>query len=447
LLQKTQGSALHVSLRDPGGNLLEGYRSEVPRDEQPLTRAVRAAVAGKEGQDLDGYRDYRGVEVVGAWSWLPELGLGVVTEVNLDEAFDVLLSLRRGLWLLWSLLVAAALAALFYSARATALVREVEAAAELGQYKLLEKLGEGGMGVVYRARHALLARPTAVKVLRAGVSDPELSARFEREVRTTAELTHPNTIAIYDFGRTPDGTFYYAMEYLEGLDLDDLVERHGPQPYARVLQVLLQAAGSLAEAHARGFIHRDIKPANLMLTVRGGLADFVKVLDFGLVRTLGRAETKITRDDRVMGTPLYMAPEALTSPETLDARADLYALGAVGYFLLTGEDAFGGDSSPEVITRHLAASFTPLDQVPEVCVPADVVDLIHRCLSRDREQRPASAEALRDELERLVERHPWTREDAASWWESYGPAERGVDESKVTRLSVVPDGRRTARIN
>jgi eukaryotic-like serine/threonine-protein kinase len=444
LLPSGQAAALQLWLRDPGGNLLEGFRPEQARDEQPLTRAVRAATAGKDGQDLGGYRDYRGVPVVGTWSWLDELGVGLATEVDFDEAFDLLMSLRRALWLLWSLLAATAGAAFFYSVRATQLVREVEAFAELGQYQLLEKLGEGGMGVVYRARHALLARPTAVKVLPASASDPELSARFEREVRITAELTHPNTVAIYDYGRTPEGTFYYAMEFLEGMDLDTLVEHHGRQPYPRVLHILLQAAGSLGEAHARGFIHRDVKPANLMLTVRGGVADFVKVLDFGLVRTLADAELRLTGDDRVMGTPLYMAPEALLHPEALDARSDLYALGAVGYFLLTGEDAFGGISNPEVISRQLTGSFRHLDEYPELGLPGDVIDLIHRCMAQERDERPHSADALRDALERLLQRYPWTREDAAFWWSSYAPVRHDVDVSAVKRLSVALDRTRRA---
>jgi serine/threonine protein kinase len=402
---------------------------------------ARAAIAGKAGRDLDGYRDYRGVEVLGTWTWLDDLGLGVATEVDAAEAFDVLMSLRRGLWALWFLLVVAALAAFFFSSRATQLVREVEAAAELGQYKLLEKVGEGGMGEVYRARHAMLARPAAVKVLRAGIADAELTARFEREVRCTAELTHPNTVSVYDFGRTPEGTFYYAMEFLDGVDLETLVEMHGAQPVGRVLHILVQAAGSLGEAHAQGLIHRDVKPANLMLTVRGGLADFVKVLDFGLVRSVARAETKITQDDRVMGTPLYLAPEALLRPEAIDARADLYALGVVGYYLLTGEDAFGANSSPEVITRQLSGSFRRLDQQPQHKLPADVIDLIHRLMARDPDDRPASARALQDELEALMRHHPWSRLQATAWWEAHGPARRSTptaDESAVTRLSVAP---------
>jgi tRNA A-37 threonylcarbamoyl transferase component Bud32 len=447
LVPRGQAAALRLVLSDPGGNLLEGFRSEGAREELPLTRAVRAATAGRDGLDLTGYRDYRGVPVVGAWSWLDELGIGVATEVDFDEAFELLMSLRHGLWVLWGLLALAACAAFFYSVRATQLVREVEAFAELGQYKLMEKLGEGGMGVVYRARHALLARPTAVKVLRASAADPELRARFEREVRITAELTHPNTIAIYDFGSSPEGTFYYAMEYIEGLDLETLVEQHGRQPYPRVLHILLQVAGSLGEAHARGFIHRDVKPANVMLGVRGGVADFVKVLDFGLVRTLGGSELKLTADDRVMGTPLYMAPEALTHPEALDARADLYALGAVGYFLLSGEDAFGGVSNPEVISRQLSGSFRRLDEQPELHLPAAIIDLIHRCMAFEPEQRPRSAEALRDEIEQLLSRYPWTRDDAAFWWSAYTPVPHDVDTSAVKRLSVALDRTRSAHVS
>lgn len=435
LVKKGQRSAMQVTLRDPGGDLLRGFVPSLPRDEQPLTRMVRAAITGKAGHDWDGYRDYRGVEVVGTWTWLPELGLGVATEVDVDEAFEVLVSLRHGLWALWSCLALASLAAFFFSSRAKELGREMAAVAELGQYKLLEKVGEGGMGEVYRARHAMLARPAAVKVLRAELADAELTARFEREVRCTAELTHPNTVTVYDFGRTPEGTFYYAMEFLEGVDLETLVDAHGPQPAARTLHILTQAAGSLDEAHARGLIHRDVKPANIMLTVRGGVADFVKVLDFGLVRSVARAEAKITRDDRVMGTPLYMAPEAIVRPESIDARSDLYALGAVGYFLLTGHDAFSGDSSPEVITRHLSGAFRRLDAYPELRVPSELVELIHRLMAREPDERPASARALVDELEELQRRYPWSRVDAAAWWVMHPQDVRpSVEESAIKRV-------------
>ena len=232
--------------------------------------------------------------------------------------------------------------------------------AVVGAYTLEEKVGEGGMGVVYKASHALLRRPAAIKFLASDRAGEHAVERFEREVQVTSRLTHPNTISIYDFGRTPDGAFYYAMEYVDGLDLQTLVERHGPQPPARVAHLLAQLAGALAEAHAAGLIHRDIKPANVMVCERGGMLDVVKVLDFGLVKEMdARSDGTGADNGRIVGTPLYLAPEALTAPESLDARSDLYALGALGYFLLSGSAPFSGTNVVDVCRQHLHSDPAP----------------------------------------------------------------------------------------
>ncbi len=197
---------------------------------------------------------------------------------------------------------------------------------------LVEKLGGGGMGTVYKARHALLRRPTAIKLLKPETLSESAILRFEREVQLTSELTHPNTVSVYDFGRTPEGTFYYAMEYLEGVTLGDLVRRHGPLPEARTLHILRQICASLSEAHAVGLIHRDIKPSNIILTQRGGQYDFVKVLDFGLAKWAdSHGSDALTATNAVSGTPLYVSPEAVTNPRQVDARADVYEIGAVGW--------------------------------------------------------------------------------------------------------------------
>jgi hypothetical protein len=236
---------------------------------------------------------------------------------------------------------------------------------KLGQYSLETKIGAGGMGEVYRARHAMLRRPTAVKLLSGDGSEAQLR-RFEKEVQLTARLTHPNTISIYDYGRTPDGIFYYAMELLDGLTLEELVERHGPQPPGRVIHLLRQVCGALREAHRAGLIHRDIKPANIFLTRRGEIPDFVKVLDFGLVREL-KSDQTLTRSniDTVVGTPLFLAPEAIATPDRVDARADLYGLGCVAYFLVTGAVPFAGKNLIELCAHHLHTPPAPHDLSPD----------------------------------------------------------------------------------
>ena len=291
----------------------------------------------------------------------------------------------------------------------------------LGPYVLDEKIGEGGMGVVYKANHALLGRPVAIKLLAPERTGEDDLKRFEREVRVTSRLSHPNTIAVYDFGRTSEGSFYYAMEYVDGLDLQTLVEREGPQHPARVAHLLAQLAGALVEAHGVGLVHRDIKPANVMVCERGGVSDVLKVLDFGLAKAVAENET-ITRSEanHVVGTPLYLSPEALTAPDTLDARSDLYAVGAVGYFLLTGVPPFSGKNLVEVCFQHL--SETPVaPSTRRAGIPSGLEVLILSCLAKSPDERPASAAALRAALLGLAAE--WTDERAAEWRSEHSAAE------------------------
>jgi serine/threonine-protein kinase len=289
--------------------------------------------------------------------------------------------------------------------------REARNAMQLGQYLLDAKIGEGGMGEVYRASHAMLRRPTAIKLVSA--ANPATRARFEREVQLTASLQHPNTVAVFDYGRTPDGVFYYAMEYLDGITLEELVRSHGPQPASRVVHVLLQICGSLSEAHSRGLVHRDIKPANVMLNERGDEKDVVKVLDFGLVKdttTLGTSTA-----DRVVGTPYFMAPESILEPNTVDHRTDLYSLGATAYFLLSGRHVFPGASVVMICSAHLHDVPVPLIAL-DLDVPPDLDRVILRCLEKKPEDRPQSARELADLLAACAV-PTWSRADAASAWE------------------------------
>lgn len=328
------------------------------------------------------------------------------------------------------------------------LQQQVRAATELGQYTLEEKIGEGGMGAVYRARHALLRRPTAVKLLSSARADERQIRRFEREVQLTSLLTHPNTIAIYDFGRTPDGIFYYAMEHLDGITLEDLVTHAGPQPAARVTHILAQVCSALTEAHQMGLVHRDIKPANIMLSLRGCVPDHVKVLDFGLVKELAEPDAGTTAQGLLLGTPLYLAPEAITDPETVGPRADLYALGAVGYQLLTGRPVFEGDTVVEVCSKHMMAEPEPPSLAARVQVSPELERVILACLAKAPAARPESAAALRRMLTDLTP--AWTETDAQSWWEAEAPrvldaiqSERGRARSSTPATIAIDLARRS----
>jgi len=300
------------------------------------------------------------------------------------------------------------------------LQREINKARRLGQYALEEKLGEGGMGVVYRASHAMLRRPTAVKLLAPEKAGEETIARFEREVRLTARLTHPNTITIYDYGRTPEGIFYYAMELLDGASLDAVIEVGGAQPAGRVVHIANQIASALVEAHSAGLIHRDIKPANVILCERGGMSDVVKVVDFGLVRELESDAGALSRAGVVSGTPLYLAPEAIHSPAGIDARVDIYALGAVMYYLLAGDHVFRGRTTMEVCAHHLHTQPIPVGDRSKTPLPEDLAGIVMDCLKKVPSERPQSAAELLRRLKRCGAAQTWTTENARTWWADKG---------------------------
>ncbi len=417
-------SALTLALRDPGGDLTQGFTASTNLS-WPLIAMVEQAIEGGSGVELEPFRDYRGVPVVGAWRWLPAYGFGVGTKIDAREAFQPLRVVRRVFLILFLLLVLASLVILLFSVMQVIWRRRLTEAElkarQLGQYKLAEKIGAGGMGVVYKAHHALLRRETAIKLLLPDKADPAAIARFEQEVRLTCQLTHPNTIQVYDYGHTPDGIFYYAMEYLDGLNLHELVQRYGAQPEARVVHILRQICESLSEAHGVGLIHRDIKPANVFLCDRGGIPDSVKVLDFGLVKHVSDqpdelAATEMPGADGIVGTPNFIAPEAIQDANRSDARSDLYSLGALGYFLLTGREVFEGDSIAELCRQHLHE--TPVWPGVRVGKHFDpqLEALLMRCLEKEPAARPQSARELAQLLsaDPLAER--WTSEQRAAWW-------------------------------
>jgi hypothetical protein len=295
--------------------------------------------------------------------------------------------------------------------------KSVARARRLGQYTLGEKLGEGGMGVVYRAEHEMLRRPTAIKLLPPGKAGEDSLKRFEREVQQMARLTNPHTVSIYDYGRTPDGLFYYVMEYLDGIDLEELVRESGPVAPGRAVRILRQVCAALYEAHGIGLIHRDIKPANILLCERGGYPDIAKVLDFGLVREItGSSDPRLTAEGVLHGTPQYLAPETIQNADNVDARSDLYSLGAVAYFLLTGTPVFSGRGPLELIHHHLQTEPESLSRRLGKPIPPKLEAVVLSCLAKDPDQRPESARALADALHACDDVVPWDEVDARRYW-------------------------------
>jgi serine/threonine protein kinase len=314
------------------------------------------------------------------------------------------------------------------------LQREAQKAAiasqKLGQYTLEKKLGAGGMGIVYKGHHAVLRRPTAIKLLDVEKVNESSLERFEREVQITCQLNHPNTVAIYDYGRTPEGVFFYAMEFLDGIDLQSLVERYGPQSEGRVIHILQQVCGSLYEAHSQGLVHRDIKPANIMLNRRGGEPDFVKVLDFGLVKAIDdQKQAGLTAANALTGTPLYMSPEAIQSPQTVDPRSDIYAVGAVGYFLLTGKVVFDAKSLIDLCQLHVSQQPASPSQRLGRTVAPDLETVLLSCLDKSRAKRPQTARDLSLQLGRCTAAADWSLEVADAWWNRHEQAAPGGNVS------------------
>jgi len=332
-----------------------------------------------------------------------------------------------------TILAAGAGLAVFGTTKMEALRREVlsarEAVRELGQYRLRRKLGQGGMGEVYLAEHHLLKRPCALKRIHPKyLNNPEQLRRFEREVQMTARLRHPNTVEIYDYGRADDGTFYYVMEYLNGLSLEDLVAAHGPQPPDRVVHILRQVCGALREAHRLGMVHRDIKPSNVLIFPDGAPHDQVKVVDFGLVHSLADEldpEAKITRDGLIVGTPEYMSPEQ-ASGCAIDGRSDLFSLGSVAYYLLTGREAFHRENPLKTLLAVVNEEPKPLvNYNPHL--PADLAHVVGRCLTKRPDDRFATAADLERALADCSRADLWTEDRATAWWAANPSREPGTD--------------------
>jgi serine/threonine-protein kinase len=354
---------------------------------------------------------------------------------------DALITVNSLLWLIIATTLSTVTSSTIYGLR-----QQVKAASEIGQYTLEEKIGSGGMGEVWRARHRMLIRPAAVKLISApelgssGARDPEQRLRrFEREARATAGLRSPHTVQLYDFGVTEEGSLYYVMELLDGMDLDTLVERYGPVPPERAVQLLTQVCASLDDAHENGLVHRDIKPANIVVCRVGSVWDFVKVLDFGLVKLgspkPGQQNLLLSAEDNVSGTPGFMAPEVLLGGDT-DHRVDLYALGCVAYWLLTGKLVFEGPGAIKVMSDHVHSPPAPPSERAPRALPPELDALILACLEKDPARRPASARELSARLQAIPLEQPWTRERAEQWWAQHAPeraARRSVADVLISQ--------------
>ncbi|MEO8101260.1 MAG: serine/threonine-protein kinase [Betaproteobacteria bacterium] len=443
------GMAMEQPVRDPGGNLLAGFKPANGLDQEP-TQLAAAAIASRSastteprtGVLLEPYRNYRGATVVGAWTWLPEYDLGLALEMDADEAY---LPLEHVLVAFAVLFATVLLFAMLFGISSWSVLRlRLREVKRLGQYMLERQIGEGGISRVYLARHTHLKRPAAVKVLKMHLATDELIARFEREAQLCSQLTHPNTIEIFDYGRTRAGVSYYAMEYLSGATLAEIVEQTGAMPVGRAIHVLRHVCGSLGEAHEKGLIHRDIKPHNIMLCTRGGAFDVVKVVDFGLVKKLpsgapatppaqqptdehlvpASAETSrdLTQYSRVLGTPLYMAPERLRNPADADARSDIYAVGAVGFYLLCGRPIFESAADQALIDKVLHEPVVDVRAYSRNLVPEALADLLGHCLQKDRALRPDSVSEFVSVLDAIGHAWPWTEFDARRWWDRHGDA-------------------------
>jgi serine/threonine-protein kinase len=340
------------------------------------------------------------------------------------------MTLNTVLWSILGATLATVASRVLYGLR-----QQVAEASELGQYLLEEKIGGGGMGEVWRARHRLLIRPAAIKLIRqralsAVSGDSELLVRrFEREARATAALTSPHTVQLYDFGIAEDGRLYYVMELLDGLDLDSLVRQYGPLPAERVVHLLRQACSALADAHANGLVHRDIKPANLVVSRAGTTFDFLKVLDFGLVKLDSPRRTdqdaiNLSGEDSWSGTPGYMAPEVVMGMADTDHRVDLYALGCVAYWLLTGTMVFEGETAMQVMFQHVQATPRRPSARTDLPIPAALESLVMECLEKEPARRPADARVVSERLAAVPLTLPWTADRAEQWWATHRPGLR-----------------------
>lgn len=413
-------AATHLRIGTPGGPLLEKQLSRTQFQVLPLTIAASHLVQHENGHSSVPYRDYRGEEVIGAWQWVPELDLGIISEFPSEIAFAPLRLLRWTLFFLSGVTLVTAVAcgqmlSCFLRGRTS-----VESTA-FGQYEILEQLGSGGMGVVYRAKHQWLKRQAALKVIRPDQLSDEMMLRFDREVQQAARLCSPHSVSVFDYGWTDQRLAYCAMELLSGMTMHHAVQRSGPQPPGRVIHFLIQLCDSLAEAHGLGLVHRDVKPRNIMISFHCSRKDWAVLFDFGLAKPMQPdGDVFMTRERIWAGTPMFMAPERFRNPAVLDPRSDLYSLGAVAYFMLAGVEPFSEIDPSGMFELILSSHPEPLDERLNQPELKALAELIQCCMEKDPADRPQSADELQAALMPLSSRYPWDREQAKRWWEQFG---------------------------
>lgn len=406
--------------RQAEGGAVRGGPSPIIVQEALEARQRDASLT--QGARFHAYAGLPGGESVGAWRWLPELGLGIIAERPYDRFVRPLRWLDVGLV---AILVALLLGFLFVARIGTVALRTAFNRPDItrcGPYVIERLIGEGAMCNVYLARHRHLNRRVAVKRLKAQANRDELAARFTREARIASQLAHPHIVAIYDYGSMPDGGFYYAMEYIHGLTLTQWVEQHGPVPPARTVYMLLQICAAVGHMHQNQLLHRDIKPDNIMAFAKDGTFDQVKLLDFGLIKDLDNGGSRdLTRTLRVLGTPAFMAPERMLDPRCIDKRSDLYGIGCVGFYLLTGRKPFEATSDGDLAQQVLHIDAPLASTLAVFPVPTALDRLIASCLAKDMSKRPPNASAFIETLEEIAQVIPWHPETAMLWWTSLFP--------------------------
>lgn len=412
--------ACRLRITDPGSERHDALRlSPAVRRIQQLTYAAAGASSGRPGSRLEPYRNYAGQSVVGTWRWIDEWNLGIVVERSAESAFAAAQIVRFGFLSLGGVLTLTALTAAGRIAKRTALAQA--AVHPLSRYELVSEIGSGGMGVVYRARHTQLGRDTALKVLRSDRDNLDDRLRFDREAKLAASLSSPHTVTIYDYGRADDDEAYCVMEFLKGITLYDVVARSGFQPIGRVLFILRQICDSLGEAHALGLVHRDIKPQNVMLSLDASVGDWAVVFDFGLAKPLlPDADAYQTAETVWAGTPMYMAPERYRDPNTIDSRSDIYSVGCIAYFLLSGRPPFIECDPESLFALVLTEQPISIEVHRDAAVPAEIDQLVKRCMAKNVDDRYGSIEQVAGELDALIASYPWSVEESRGWWRIHG---------------------------